>query len=219
MQPQFTNDSVLTIAVAHSLMSGKPYVDSFHYFVRMNPKRGYGSTFGLWVQTGKKTPYNSFGNGSAMRVSPIAHYFNTEKDVLDEAKKSADVTHNHPEGVKGAQSVALAVSIARNGASKTDIKKEIIKRFGYDLNRTWAEIGLLYSFDVTCQGSVPEAIICFLALTDFEDAIRNAVALGGDADTQACIAGSIAEAFDGGVPSHHKEIAIKIIAGIKGYCA
>ena len=135
-----------------------------------------------------------------MRVSPIGWAFGTEAAVLDEAERSALPTHNHTEGVKGAQAVALAVFLARTGATKEQIRVAISARFGYDLDRTIDSIRPAYAFDVSCQGSVPEAIIAFLDSTDFEDSIRSAVSLGGDADTQACIAGAVAEAFYGGVP-------------------
>lgn len=146
------------------------------------------------------SPYNSLGNGSAMRVSAIGWAFNTVEDVLREAEHSAAVTHNHPEGIKGAQSVALAIFLARTGVGKEDIRREIETRFGYDLRRTLDEIRPTYQWDSTSPGSVPESIIAFLESTDYESAVRNAVLLGGDADTMAAIAGSIAEAFFGGVP-------------------
>lgn len=155
----------------------------------------------LWMLSPSNKPYNSFGNGSAMRVSPVAHAFNKAEDVLLHAKKSAECTHNHPEGIKGAQSVALSVFLARKSAEKDVIKKEISSRFDYDLSRSVEDIRPGYQFDITCQRSVPEAIISFLDSSSFEDAIRNAVSLGGDADTQAAIAGAIAEAHYNGVPS------------------
>ena len=145
-------------------------------------------------------PYNSWGNGAAMRVSPIGFMFDTVDEVLAEAKKSAEVTHNHPEGIKGAQAVALAIVLARAGESKEAIKQQLTDRFDYDLDRTLDGIRPVYSFEVSAQKSVPEAIICFLESTGYEDAVRNAVSLGGDADTMACIAGGIAEAFYVGVP-------------------
>ena len=154
-----------------------------------------------WLASSDLKPYNSFGNGSAMRVSPVAWAYDDEKTVLEQASRSAEVTHNHPEGIKGAQSVALAVFLARNGESKEAIRSRIEGELDYDLQRTVDKIKPGYSFDVTCQGSVPESIIAFLDCEDFEGAVRNAIWLGGDADTQACIAGSIAEAFYGGVPA------------------
>lgn len=146
------------------------------------------------------TPNNSLGNGSAMRVSAVGWAFNTVEDVLREAERSAAVTHNHPEGIKGAQSIALAIFLARTGARKEDIRQEIETRFGYDLRRTLDEIRPTYRWDSTSPGSLPESIIAFFESTDYESAVRNAVLLGGDADTMAAIAGSIAEAWYGGVP-------------------
>jgi ADP-ribosylglycohydrolase len=145
-------------------------------------------------------PYQSYGNGSAMRVSPVGWVCQTLDETLELARHSALPTHDHPEGIKGAQAVAAAIFLARNGASKTGIRSEIETRFGYNLGRTLEEIRPVYSFDPTCQGSVPEALIAFLESDSFEDALRKAVSLGGDSDTQACIAGAVAEAFYGGVP-------------------
>ncbi len=136
-----------------------------------------------------------------MRVSPVGFAFNSMEDVLAEAKKSAEVTHNHPEGIKGAQATALAIFLAREGKSKAEIRKEIGERFAYDLNRTIDEIRLDYHFDISCQGSVPEAIIAFLESKDYEDAVRKGISLGGDSDTIACIAGGIAQAFYKDIPS------------------
>ncbi|HEX2455644.1 MAG TPA: ADP-ribosylglycohydrolase family protein [Vicinamibacterales bacterium] len=145
-------------------------------------------------------PYNSWGNGSAMRVAPVGFAFDSVEDVLDEAERSAAVTHNHLEGIKGAQATALAVFLARSGASKDEIREDLAQRFGYNLHRTVDQIRPDYQWDVSCQGSVPEAIVACLDSCDVEDAIRLAVSLGGDADTQAAIAGGIAEAFYGRVP-------------------
>jgi ADP-ribosylglycohydrolase len=196
----YTDDTVLTMAVAEAILKDGDYGRAIKSFARHHPGRGYGGRFMMWMLSPSTEPYNSFGNGSAMRVSPVGFAFDTEDNVLEEAKRSADVTHNHPEGVKGAQATALAIFMARKGRSKADIKREISGRFGYDLDRTLAEIRPAYKFDVTCQGSVPEAIIAFLESDSFEDAIRKAISLGGDADTQACITGGIAEAFYHDVP-------------------
>jgi ADP-ribosyl-[dinitrogen reductase] hydrolase len=197
----FTDDTVLTIAVASCLLDNKDFIKTLKDFTFRYPNRGYGSKYYSWVQSDDTQPYNSFGNGSAMRVSPVGFAFSTREEVLSEAKKSALVTHNHPEGIKGAQAVALAIFLARQGASKYEIKTQIESDFGYDLQRDYWEIQPDYDFDVTCQGSVPEALIAFLASDNFEDAIRKAVALGGDADTQACIAGGVAEAFYKEIPA------------------
>lgn len=203
----YTDDTVLTVAVADAILSEADYGPRIKSYARRHPLRGYGPRFLLWMATPRTTPYNSFGNGSAMRVSPVAHAFSSEDDVLEHARRAAECTHNHPEGIKGAQATALAIFLARRGAGKESIRREIHDRFGYDLSRTVESIRPDYAFDMTCQGSVPESIIAFLDSESFEDAIRNAVSLGGDADTQACIAGAIAEA-------HYKEIPSEILKRI-----
>lgn len=197
-----TDDGVLTCAVAEKLLRGGDYVDLFHEYVREYPAAGFGGSFLRWAEGGKREPYNSWGNGSAMRVSPVAWAFDTLEDVVAEAKRSAEVTHNHPEGVKGAQAVAAAVFLARTRGDKEMIKSHIEREYGYNLSERLDDIRAHYAFDVSCQGSVPQSIVAFLESTDFEDAVRNAISLGGDADTMACIAGAIAEAFYGGVPDH-----------------
>jgi ADP-ribosylglycohydrolase len=196
----FTDDTVLTAATAKVLMTGISYVEAYQDFSRRYPGRGYGGDFSHWIRAENPSPYNSWGNGSAMRVSPVGFAFDTVEEVLAEAERSAIVTHDHPEGIKGAQATALAVLLGRQGASQEDIRRELTSRFGYDLDRTLDEIRPGYRFDVTCQGSVPEAIIAFLESEDYEDAIRKAISIGGDSDTIACITGGIAEAFYGGVP-------------------
>ena len=202
---RFTDDTVLTVAVAEKLLRGGDYVDLFHEYVREYPMAGYGGTFLRWAEGGKREPYNSWGNGSAMRVSPVGVIFDTLEAVESEAERAAAVTHNHPEGVKGAQATAVAVFLARTGHDKQAIKEHIEAAYGYDLSRRLDDIRPKYFFDVSCQGSVPQSIVAFLESTDFEDAVRNAISLGGDADTMACIAGAIAEAFYGGVPDHIRD--------------
>lgn len=197
---QITDDSVLTLAVADAIINKRNYRDYIQEYARAYPGKGYGGFFKQWIHMDDPQPYNSFGNGSAMRVSAVGWAFNSVEDVLREAEASAAVTHNHPEGIKGAQAVALALFLARRGASKNRIRIEITERFGYDLSLKLDAIRPGYRFDETCQGTVPPAIIAFLESGDFEDAIRKAISLGGDADTLAAITGSIAEAFYGGVP-------------------
>ncbi len=192
----FTDDTVLTIAIADAILSGTDYGPRLKEWYRLYPDRGYGSGFRRWARSHSRQG-DSMGNGSAMRVSPVGFAFNTLEDVLEEARKSALPSHNHPEGIKGAQSVASAIFLARTGTGKEDIKKYIQETFGYNLNRTLEDIRPRYRFDATCPGSVPEAITAFLESNDFEDAIRKAISLGGDSDTIACIAGGIAEAFYG----------------------
>lgn len=199
-QSIFTDDTVHTVALADSLLHNIPYQEKLREYFHYYPYAGYGGRFRRWARSPQPMPYGSYGNGSAMRVSPISWYYDTQDEVLEAARRSAEMTHNHPEGLRGAQSVAGAVFIARKGADKKQIRDFIQDTFAYDLSGSLDEIRPGYRFDVSCQGSVPYAILAFLESTDFEDAIRNAVSLGGDSDTQACIAGSIAEAYYGGVP-------------------
>jgi ADP-ribosylglycohydrolase len=200
-QSRFTDDTILTIAVADCILHSKEYASTFKEYGRRFPRAGWGGMFSRWINSDNIAPYNSFGNGSAMRVSPVGFAFDTLDQVLDEAKHTAEVTHNHPEGIKGAQAVATAIFFARYGHDKAVIKDYIEKRFGYDLQRSWEDIRPSYCANETCQGSVPQAIIAFLDSTSFEDAIRKAVSLGGDADTQACITGGIAQAYYKDIPN------------------
>ena len=197
----FTDDTVLTVAVAQAILTGASYLKTVREFGRRYPLAGYGGAFVRWLFSEDTRPYNSWGNGAAMRVSPVGFAFQEEDKVLKEAARTAEITHNHPEGIKGAQATALAVFLARTGQTKERIKSAIKDRFDYNLDRTVDRIRPLYSFDVSCQGTVPEAIIAFLDATSYEDAIRNAISLGGDSDTLACITGGIAEAFYGQVPA------------------
>jgi ADP-ribosylglycohydrolase len=196
----FTDDTVLTVAVAYAILNSVDYGRALKDFGQRYPFAGYGGSFYRWLHAANSMPYDSWGNGSAMRVSPVGFAFGTMEEVLKQAKQSAEVTHNHPEGIKGAQATALAIFIARTGKGKTEIRDELSQRFGYDLSRTLAEIRPKYRFDVSCQGSVPESIIAFLESEGLEDAIRKAISLGGDSDTMGCIAGGIAEAYYGDVP-------------------
>lgn len=197
---RFTDDSVLTLAVASAILDGRGYRDAVHELGRRYPGAGYGASFIGWLADPDPQPYDSFGNGAAMRVSPVGFAFDDPDTVLAEAERTAAISHDHPEGIRGAQATALAVLRARQGHARAAIRAELTERFGYDLERTVDAIRPHYGFDVTCQGSVPEALICALEATHWEDAVRNAVSLGGDADTQACIAGGVAEALDGGLP-------------------
>lgn len=196
----FTDDTVLTVAVADVILNQGDYVKTFKKYYHQYPQVGYGGNFKKWAKSERCEPYNSWGNGSAMRVSPVGFAFNDLESVLKEAKRSAEVTHNHPEGINGAQAIAAAVFLARTGHTKVEIKNYIETQFKYNLNHTLAWLRPRYYFDVSCQGSVPQAIIAFLESTDVEDAIRNAISIGGDSDTIAGIAGSIAQAFYGSIP-------------------
>jgi len=197
---RFSDDTVLTVAIADALLTERAYVDVVHEYGRMYPRCGFSRQFSYWLRSGSREPYGSFGNGSAMRVSPVAWRHDTLDDVLDEAERSAAITHDHPEGIRGALATAAAVFLARTGASKDAIRAAITESFGYDLATSIENLRPDYVFDVTCQGTVPAALIAFLDSADFESAVRNAVSLGGDADTLACITGSVAEAYYGGVP-------------------
>jgi ADP-ribosylglycohydrolase len=196
----FTDDTVLTVAVADCLMTGAPYQDKYREYTLAYPAKGYGLGFLQWIHSGCGEPYGSWGNGSAMRVSPVGFFLDDLESVLAEAKRSAEITHSHTEGIKGAQATAAAIFLARKGSSKEKIRDYISRVFVYDMDRTVEGIRPDYTFDVSCQGTVPEAIIAFLDSNGYEDAIRLAVSLGGDADTLACITGGIAEAFYGGIP-------------------
>jgi len=198
---RFTDDSVMSLAVAQAILGDFKYGREMKILGQEFPNAGYGGNFQKWIFESNIVPYNSWGNGSAMRVSPVGFAFDTAEDVLREARASAEVSHDHPEGIKGAQAVALAILMARQGDSKDEIRTNLTASFFYDLNRTIEEIRPSYQFDVSCMGSVPEAIIAFLESTDFESAVRKAVSLGGDTDTQACIAGAIAEAYYQSIPS------------------
>ena len=196
----FTDDTILTVAIAHAILEGKDYGLSLKTFGRRYPGAGYGLMFNDWLCQEETKPYNSWGNGSAMRVSPIGFAYDSRDEVLIQAEKSASATHNHPEGIKGAQATALAIYLARTGRNKKEIRKEINTRFGYDLSRTLDEIRPTYYFNESCYRTVPEAIIAFLESEDYEDAIRKSVSLGGDSDTQACITGGIAQAYYKSIP-------------------
>lgn len=197
----FTDDTVLTVALADSILSGADYGMNMRKFFRLYPDAGYGGSFSAWAGSGEPAPYNSWGNGAAMRISPVGFVFDDLDTVLRKAGEFTGITHNHPEGIRGAQAAAAAVFMARKGGSKADILNYISGKFGYDLSRHLDEIRPSYGYDVSCQGTVPQAIRAFLDSDGFEDALKNAISLGGDSDTLACITGGIAQAFYGGVPA------------------
>ena len=212
----FTDDTVMTVAVARGLMAGqgdaqKTFAEVQHEMRRLGkayPNAGYGGMFGRWLRAEHPQPYSSFGNGSAMRVAAAGWLFDTLDKTLEMAKVTAEITHNHPEGIKGAQATAAVIFLARTGRSKPEIKQYVEQTFGYDLNCTCDEIRPTYHHVETCQETVPEAIIAFLESVSFEDALRNAVSLGGDSDTLACITGGIAEAFYG-MPQELRDETLK----------
>lgn len=218
LHAEITDDSILTVATEEVLLSHGPYDKLYRQFALLysEPMGGYGNSFRQWAHTKDALPYESWGNGAAMRAGPIGLAKSTEADVLAEAQRSAEVTHNHPEGIKGAQATALSVFLARRGASKEVIRTTVSARFGYDLARTVESIRPAYKFNESCQGTVPEAIIAFLDSTDYESAIRLSISLGGDADTLACITGGIAEAFYKDIPASMIEhVMPKIPAGLR----
>lgn len=204
---EFTDDTVMTIAVAEGLMNAgldasveaikKEVIKSMKYWGRKYPDAGYGRKFGGWLYFDNDEPYGSYGNGSAMRVSSAGWLYDTLERTREVARATAEVTHNHPEGIKGAEATASAIYMARTGSTKEEIKKYIVEQFGYNFSRTLAQIRPFYFHVESCQETVPEAMTAFFEGNDFEDVIRNAVSLGGDCDTLTCIAGGIAEAFYG----------------------
>lgn len=211
---RYTDDSMMTIAIADAVMDAgidadeatmkSFFVKSMQKWGREYPDAGYGGMFYNWLYAENPEPYGSFGNGSAMRVSSIGWFFDSLQRTREVARWSAEVTHNHPEGIKGAEAIASAIYMARTGATKEEILKYIISEFGYDFSQSCDEIRPWYRFDVTCQGTVPPAITAFIEGIDFEDVIRTAVSLGGDCDTLTCISGGMAEAFYD-VPKEFKE--------------
>ncbi|MGE5550801.1 MAG: ADP-ribosylglycohydrolase family protein [Bacteroidota bacterium] len=217
----FTDDTVMTVAVADALLNRPKdlddrtgptlYAAKLRAWGRRYPDADYGGMFRAWLRDGSAGPYNSYGNGSAMRVGPIGFAFPTLEETLREAAWSAAVTHNHPEGIKGAQATASAIFLARTGENKDGIRDYITRSFGYDLGRSLEEIRDSYSYDVTCQGTVPEAITAFLASRDFEDALRKAVSLGGDSDTLACITCGIAQAYYKEIPASIAERVVSLL--------
>ena len=233
----YTDDSIMTMAVAYWLLKDPEHGYQTLEYIMVDfakncpcPMDGYGGCFYNWLFFPKEMfvfddcygalpykspagrhPYGSWGNGAPMRVSAVGWFFDTLEETERVAKISAEITHNHPEGIKGAQATAAAIFLARTGKSKEEICAYIEERFGYDLHKTWAYWHPIYGWEDSCQGTVPQALICFLDSTDFEDAIHKAVSLGGDSDTLACITGGVAEAFYGGVP---KEMADRVLVKV-----
>jgi len=208
---RFTDDTVLTVALAESILTGEGYGALMKRYFHRYPDAGYGGGFRRWAQGAGASPYQSWGNGSAMRVSPAGWAFDSLGEVLRQAEEFSRYTHDHPEGIKGAQAVAAAVYLGRTGASKEELKGYLAGEFGYDLSRSCDQIRPDYRFDVSCQGTVPQAITAFLESDDFEGAIRLAISLGGDSDTLACITGGIAQACYGGVPEPIAEQTLRFL--------
>ncbi|MEE4195653.1 MAG: ADP-ribosylglycohydrolase family protein [Anaerolineae bacterium] len=205
----YTDDTVLTTAIAEAVINQWDYLGAMHKYGRNHPGRGYNGRFQRWLFTDPPKSYESYGNDCAMRAVPIGFAYGSIESVMREAERSALPTHNHPEGIKGAQAVALATYLAGMDYTKEDIRKQIADRFGYDMQRTCDEIRPNYRFDVSCQGTVPEAIIAFLDSEDWESAVRLSISLGGNTDTMACITGGIAQAFYGQIPLWIKDEAWK----------
>jgi len=224
---RFTDDTVMTVAVAEALLDGPAdeagmkaqLVQSMQKWGRRHPRAGYGGRFRHWLKSPDPQPYNSWGNGSAMRVSAVGWLYNDMDSVRRMARLTAEVTHNHPEGIKGAEATAAAIFLARSGRSKAEIKTYIESEFGYDLSRTCDEIRPGYRHVESCQETVPEAITAFLEGESFEDVIRTAVSLGGDCDTLTCIAGSMAEAFYGVPEELKRECEERLTAELVGVLA
>ncbi len=214
---RYTDDTVLTCATADAILQKVDYGEKYREYFNRHQIAGYGANFMRWAFRKEPKPYNSYGNGSAMRVSPVAYAFNDLEIVIEEAKNSAQVTHNHPEGIKGAQATAASIFLARKGLSKEEIKSFIVERFCYNLDFDLLSLNQTYKYDISCQGSVPQAIFCFLQSNNYEDAIRKAIFIGGDSDTIACITGSIAEAYYQGVPTWILDNVLPLLAqSIKG---
>jgi ADP-ribosyl-[dinitrogen reductase] hydrolase len=199
---QCTDDSILTVATADALLHDSNYRDAYQNYFHRFPNAGYGGCFVVWANRRESRPYNSWGNGSAMRSSPVGWARDTLPDVLAEAQRSAEVTHDHPDGIKGAQAVAACVFLARTERNRVLIREFVNDGCDYPLDRTLDEIRPTYGFDASCKGTVPVAVQAFLESTDFENAIRLAVSVGGDSDTIASIAGAIAHAFYGSIPKN-----------------
>ena len=199
----FTDDTILTMAVTDCIVNNKDFSKTIWEYGRKYPNYTYGPSFINWLNTSNPKPYGSWGNGSAMRVSAIGSHFESLEEVLEMAKQSATVSHNHPEGIKGAQATASAIYLAKTGKSKKEIRDYLSNEFDYDLDFTLDSIRDSYSFKISCQESVPHAIVAFLESSDLETTIRLAISIGGDSDTIACIAGGIATAY-------YKEIPVEM---------
>lgn len=213
---RFTDDTVLTVALADAILNSADYTEKLKEYYRRYPKAGFGGSFRNWAESADNNPYNSWGNGAAMRISPVGFAYESLAETLQMAEKFTAVTHNHPEGIKGACATAAVIYLARTGSDKEKIRSYIENTFGYDLHRSVDSIRPDYHYEISCQKTVPEAIIAFLDSTDFENALRLAVSLGGDSDTLACITGGMAQAFYGMVPlGIEKEVFARLDAPLE----
>lgn len=197
---RFTDDTVLSVATAEAILTGEPYAVLYQRFYQLYPEAGYGPRFAQWASAASPDPYGSYANGSAMRISPLSWACETLEQVLAEARRSAECSHDHPEAIAGAQAAALAGFLARQGAGKAEIRREMTARFGYDLSPTLADLRRTHGWSLRCAETLPPALIAFHESHDYESALRNAISLGGDSDTLACICGGIAQAFYGSFP-------------------
>lgn len=207
----FTDDTVMTVATKYAVLSGTTYASAYATFGLKYPYAGYGTMFKKWIHMHPKEAYNSFGNGAAMRVSFIGSHFSTLERVKEEARKSAMCTHNHPEGVKGAEATAVSVFLSKAGCSKREIKRYIEKNYGYNLKKPLRMMRPFSKFDITCQGTLPLALRCFLESGNWEECIRNVFSVTCDTDTVACIAGGIADAFYQGTGYDEKKLLEKYL--------
>ena len=205
----FTDDTIVTVATMKAILEYIPYKDAYLEIGRKYLEKGYGSMFEAWLKSDDPQPYGSWGNGSAMRISPIGLFYDDTNTIMKEAERSSSVTHNHPDSIAGAQAIALAIHYAKIGSSKEEIKTIISKSFGYEFDKDVSFYKNNYKFDITCKGTVEQALVAFFESTDFEDCIRHSVLMGGDTDTLACIAGSVAEAYYKHIS---KDLAAKVLA-------
>jgi ADP-ribosyl-[dinitrogen reductase] hydrolase len=205
----FTSDTVLTVAVMDALLNGREYTETLQAYGRKYPDRGYGMALLRWLKQDHPQPYHSWNNGAALRISPVGHACRTLSETLDEARRCAEVSHNHPDGIKGAQAAAACVFLAKNGRNREEIRSYVESAFGYDLHRRIEDIRPRYYYDQSCESSVPEAIIAFLDSTDYEDSLRLAISLGNSNGSLACITGAISQAYYKEIPRH---IAVQVIS-------
>ena len=208
---QYTDDTVLTLATADHFIFGDSYAHNYRQFGRNYPRAGYGGSFIKWMTSDNPQPYESWGNGSAMRVSPVGWVAENLDWALSEAERSAEVTHNHPNGIKGAQAISSSIFLSRQGESKESIRNFVTDRFGYDLESTVEDLRKTHIFDMSCEGTVPVAIVAFLESYDFESSIRKAISIGGDSDTIACMTGSISHAFYREIPKWMSDYCFSLL--------